>query len=294
MKLVMTLLVHNEEDVLEANLEYHFAQGVDFVIATDHESTDATPAILQRYESMGVARVLRVVGSGHHQSRRVTRMARLAAVEHGADWVINNDADEFWWPSAGTLRDVLEAIPDAYGQVIARRNNFLPCSMQDHGAFYDRLIVRERCSKNLVGRPLEPKVAHRASVEVTVAPGNHAISGPGLVPAPSEELVEVLHFPMRSPGQFEQKVLATGIGYETLPFRGDEVGRDQLKLLELQRAGKLDDYFAERLLSADEIAEGLADQRLVIDRRLAQFMAERLRQPAPAELPGRPPSPRRD
>ncbi len=51
MKLVMTLLVRNEEEILEANLDYHLAQGVSFVIVTDHGSTDATPEILEGYEA---------------------------------------------------------------------------------------------------------------------------------------------------------------------------------------------------------------------------------------------------
>ena len=107
MKLVMTLLVRDEDEVLEANLDYHLAQGVDFVIVTDHGSSDSTPRILERYRLRGTARVLRVEGHEHHQSRRVTRMARLAAIDYGADWVINNDADEFWWPVVGNLSDVV-------------------------------------------------------------------------------------------------------------------------------------------------------------------------------------------
>jgi len=274
MKLVMTLLVRDEEDILEANLEYHFAQGVEFVIATDHGSTDATPEILDRYEAQGLARVLRVEGHEHHQSRRVTRMARLAAVEHGADWVINNDADEFWWPLAGSLVDVLAAVPARYGQIIVPRNNFLPSPVQDGGAFYDRLVLRERRSSNLVGRMLETKVAHRASLDVVVAPGNHGISGAELEPVPTQELLEVLHFPMRDRAQFERKVRAIGIGYETLPFKGEEVGRDQLTLLELQRNGRLGEHFESHLPSPAEIAEGLRTEQLVIDRRLASFMGE--------------------
>ena len=73
--LVMTLLVRDEEEILEANLDYHFAQGVDFAIVTDHGSTDATPEILDDYVSRGLVRVLEAGGDQHHQSRRVTRMA---------------------------------------------------------------------------------------------------------------------------------------------------------------------------------------------------------------------------
>jgi hypothetical protein len=274
MKLVMTLLVRDEEEVLEANLEYHLAQGVDFMVVTDHGSTDATPEILHEYESRGLAHVFRVEGGEHHQSRRVTRMARLAAIEYGADWVINNDADEFWWPVAGTLAEAFAAVPECYGQVAVRRNNFLPCPIHDHGAFYERLILRERCSQNLLGEPLEPKIAHRGRPDVRVAPGNHSVHGEDLAPAPSPDRFEVLHFPMRTEAQFEQKVLAIGTGYESLPFRGDGVGRDQLKLLELHRQGKLGEYYAAHVLSADEIAEGLDSGKLVLDRRLAGFMTQ--------------------
>jgi hypothetical protein len=47
MKLVMTLLVRNEADIIEANLDYHLAQGVDFVIVTDHGSSDETVELLR-------------------------------------------------------------------------------------------------------------------------------------------------------------------------------------------------------------------------------------------------------
>jgi hypothetical protein len=274
MKLVMTLVVRDEEEILEANLEYHFAQGVDFVIVTDHGSSDSTPAILRRYEQRGLARVLRVEGVQHHQSQRVTRMAGLAAIEYAADWIINNDADEFWWPAVGSLADLFAAIPQEYGQIEAPRNNFLPRPVEDDRPFYERLVVREKASRNLIGGPLEPKVAHRADPGIVVAPGNHYVTGGALAPTPSCGLVEVLHFPMRTLAQFERKVLATGIGYESLPFRSQDVGRDQLKLLELQRNGKLPQCFAERLLSDDAVGAGLRSGELVLDRRLARFMAE--------------------
>ncbi len=274
MRLIITLVVRDEAEILQANLEYHFAQGVDFAIVTDHGSSDATPDILGHYEDRGLVRVLRVEGHQHHQSRRVTRMARLAAIEYGADWVINSDADEFWWPAIGRLSDVFAAIPEHYGQFEASRNNFLPGLNDSERPFYERLVVRERASRNLVGAPLEPKVAHRGDPDVVVAPGNHAVSGAALEPVPRCRLLEVLHFPMRTFAQFERKVLATGIGYQSLPFRSDEVGRDQLMLLELQREGRLRQYFDQHLLSEEALAAGISSGELVLDRRLAEFMAK--------------------
>ena len=49
MKLVMTLKVRDEDDVLEDNLRFHRALGVDFFIVTDNGSVDRTPEILSRY-----------------------------------------------------------------------------------------------------------------------------------------------------------------------------------------------------------------------------------------------------
>src|ERR671936_204967 len=75
MRLVMTLLVRDEEELLPVTLVYHLRRGVDFVLVTDHGSTDATPEILEEYVSRGVARVLRVEDEAYDQSKWVTRMA---------------------------------------------------------------------------------------------------------------------------------------------------------------------------------------------------------------------------
>ena len=46
-KLAMTLIVRNEADIIEDNLRYHRAQGVDFFIVLDNGSTDGTLEILE-------------------------------------------------------------------------------------------------------------------------------------------------------------------------------------------------------------------------------------------------------
>jgi hypothetical protein len=67
---------------------------------------------------------------------------------------------------------------------------------------------------------------------------------------------------MRSYEQFERKVVATGTGYEALPERSEDVGRDQLDLLELQRSGGLRRWWDERVAAGDEDGELLRDTRL--------------------------------
>ena len=115
MKLVMTLLCRDAADILDAQLAFHLNAGVDFVIATDHRSEDGTTEILEQYEREGHLHLIREESEQFEQSRWVTRMARLAATDFGASWVLNSDSDEFWWPRGADLKDVLAAIPDRYG-----------------------------------------------------------------------------------------------------------------------------------------------------------------------------------
>ena len=275
MKLVMTLVLRNEVDIVKANLDYHLASGVDFVIVTDHGSDDGTGEVLQEYERAGVAKVVRDRERAHHQSRRMTRMAEMARCEYEADWVINNDADEFWWPRVGSLRDVFAALPERYAQIIVPRRNFRPLTAgfgeDPQEPFHKRLLYRETHSPSIANLP---KVAHRPRAGVTIAPGNHSIVPSGLPAVPANGLLEIFHFPMRSYEQFERKVIQIGAGYELLSDRSPGVGHVQLELLELYREGKLPEHYDALALDRDSLATGLKSGAIVCDRRLSDFMRD--------------------
>lgn len=274
MKLVMTLVVRNEADIIRANLDYHLANGVDFTIVTDHGSDDGTSEILREYERAGVVQVIRDERDGHHQSQRVTRMAQLARTEQRATWVIHNDADEFWWPQVGSLRDVFASLPERYAQIVVPRSNFRPlrgAPEPDGQPFYERLIYREAGERALAG---QPKVAHRPLPGVVVAPGNHSLSPPDLPRVPQCGLLEIFHYPMRSYEQFERKVLQTGLGYERVHDLSPGVGCEQLELLAVLRSGGLREHY-ERLVLGEEVLEaGLREGTIALDRRLADFMRD--------------------
>ena len=264
MKLVMTLLVRDEQDIVRENLDFHLAHGVDEVIVTDNGSEDATVEILREYESQGVVRLLFEPTDDYSQGRWVTRMARLAATE-GADWVINNDADEFWWPRAGSLRSIFDQLDDEVGLVVARRQNFVP-RPEDGRPFWERMTLRERDSLNPLGKPLPPKLAHRADPEIEVAQGNHNVEGARLGERLDDGSIEILHFPMRTYGQFENKIVKGGRAYGRNRELPQRTGRTWRRLYEAWEEGNLREHYDDNV-----VAEG-ARADLVEDTRLRDFL----------------------
>ena len=110
MTLVMTLLARDEIDVVDSWLAFHLNAGADLVIATDNRSQDGTTEVLEGYARSGQVHLIREPGEDLRQDEWVTRMARLAATKFGADWVINSDADEFWWPRGASLAETARVL----------------------------------------------------------------------------------------------------------------------------------------------------------------------------------------
>ena len=104
-KLIMTLLVKNEEDILEENLCFHKAMGVDGFIITDNNSTDGTIEIIQKYQKEGwIKEAIIEKATNYNQKVWVDRMIKIAKKQLHADWVINADADELWYSPTGSLK----------------------------------------------------------------------------------------------------------------------------------------------------------------------------------------------
>jgi glycosyltransferase involved in cell wall biosynthesis len=271
MRLVMTLLVRNEEDIVRANVAYHLAAGVDFIIATDNGSTDGTVEILEEYQRAGTLRLLHEPADDYSQWRWVTRMARLAHDEHGADWVINNDADEFWWPLRGDLKAALSQVEGSAGTVVAPRSNFVP-RPESGQPFFERMIWRERVSLNSVGMPLPPKVCHRARPDVEVEQGNHAARAAGLGPAAAVQPFLIFHFPLRSFAQFARKIETGGAAYARNTELPPEVGATWRHLYAEWQAGRLAKYYDAQVIPDDVLAARLQTNDLLVDTRVRDFM----------------------
>ena len=53
-RLIMTLLVKDEEEILEKNIRFHKEMGVDGFIVTSHNSKDKTDEILEKLKEEGI------------------------------------------------------------------------------------------------------------------------------------------------------------------------------------------------------------------------------------------------
>ncbi len=219
----MVYKVRDEADILEDNLRFHRALGVDFFVIADTGSTDGSLDILERYERKGLVRLERIGGGIHDMKRGGEEDITRIASEMGADWMIHNDADEFWWPTSGDLKTALAAVREPFGMVVAPRTEFV--ARPGDGPFAGRMTIREARFR----RPA--KAAHRANPRISLR-GPHPVEiwtggSPyrGLVGKPvlrtaaehrEEDPLElliaptfpvgVLHFPVRTFEQYRHRV----------------------------------------------------------------------------------------
>jgi glycosyltransferase involved in cell wall biosynthesis len=107
MQLLMTLLVRDEADIIEDNIKFHLAQGVDHIIVTDNNSKDGTKEILEKYEKDGILTLLHEASTDYKQSEWVNRMISISKIKFNPKWIINNDADEFWYSPSNNLKNHL-------------------------------------------------------------------------------------------------------------------------------------------------------------------------------------------
>lgn len=269
MKLVMTLLARNEADLVEANVAYHLAAGADLVIATDNRSDDGTTEILESFAREGRLHLIREEGTDMRQGEWVTRMARVAAREHGADWVIHGDADEFYWPRGGTLKEVLADIPAAFGSVRTFVRTFL-VRPDDDRPFYERMTVRLSTSAPIhdpasIFRP-GSKLIHRAHPDVRVGDGTHALHDVSLPCLPNYHPIEMLHFPFRTIAQTQAKFVRAHGAWTENPVRPPP--HYYAKAYAAIGDGRVDEFIASLTCSDDVLEHGLVDGTVVVDTRL--------------------------
>jgi hypothetical protein len=244
------------------------------VIATDNLSQDGTTEVLEEYARSGQVHLIREPGEDLRQDEWVTRMARLAATDYGADWVINSDADEFWWPRGASLGEVLAGVPPRYGTVGAFLRVFCPRPGDER--FADRMTVRFSALAPIndpasLYKPIR-KVLHRGHPEIRVSRGNHALIDSPFAPLRGWFPIECFHFPLRSEAQCAHKAKLQGEAFSKHIARPPTAYHaDMFSAL---GTGRIGDYYEALVVSDEELERGVADGRLVVDTRLRDALSQ--------------------
>lgn len=285
MKVVMTLLARDEADIVDAWLEFHLNAGADFVVATDNRSVDGTTDVLERHARDGHLHLIREAGEDLRQNEWVTRMARMAATEFGADWVINSDADEFWWPRGPSLHHVLSAVPPRYGTVSAFLRVFVPRPAGPE-QFSERMTVRFSALAPIndpasLYKPIR-KVIHRGHPQIQVTRGNHALVASPFAPLRGWFPIEVFHFPLRSLEQSQHKARLQGDAWKHIDRAPTAYHAQMFEALE---SGTMAGYYAAQVVDDSEVARGVDSGRLVVDTRLRDALGQLASGGAPLEFP---------
>lgn len=221
MKLIMIMCTRDNDDVIAHNLRFHLERGVNEVIVLDNGSVDGTRDILAEFERDAPVTVLDDTSRTFAQDRLMTQLAHLARDTHNADWILPNDADEFWIPPEGDLRAAIaaEAGNDVAMLECARRNLFAAWDSPETVPWHDRLIYRVAQPEpipelvNVITDPrpcphfycdLNGKVMLSAEGLMGISMGSHSAFY-DTEPSRRQSGIVVYHVPIRSRAQFEAK-----------------------------------------------------------------------------------------
>lgn len=272
----MTLLVRNEIDVLRENIEFHLSKGVDYIIATDNGSRDGTRELLEEYQRLNVMRIFDEPDQDFAQGKWVTRMALAARDEHGAEWILNNDADEFWHPREGNLKQDL-ALSSAEIHVCRRRNYLYAYDAEDGDDWRKRVVnrvvdplplpsradpVNEKLPCPFLYFDLPPKVLIRARGLVSIDQGNHDARF-DFTPWRAASTTFIRHYPVRSADQFRRKILQGGAAYARNADLPSGMGWHWRRWYRMLQQGQDREVFAEMLPDSGMLAQGLKTGRIV-------------------------------
>lgn len=302
MRLAMSILVRDEADIIEENIRYHADQGVDLFIVMDNDSQDGTRDILQGMKTELEILLLDEPAKTIDQGIWVTRMVLEIRDKGLADWIVLNDADEFWTSSRGSLKSEIMDIANSPHHAPLERAAVIRCPRynmladvhdleREHYRFFDNVWK--------VANPLgdwprsgnaSPDIPHllqrvgpKAISEVkgfrSVDQGNHVVDHRDGLTVDSRT-IEILHYPIRTFDQFERKVrnYATSLqSNERLRDKVD-VSHHFRRWYALLEEGKLRDEFDTCVLTKQRVEDLTGRQIITRDDRLRHYFRLKGRQ----------------
>ncbi|WP_158815509.1 glycosyltransferase family 2 protein [Methylocapsa sp. S129] len=278
----MTLIVRDEADLVAENIKFHARMGVDAFAIYDNGSKDETLELLQGLRTTYDLALFDDPGP-FDKERRSMVLARHLRERQGADWLISNDADEFWLPKSGNLKSLMGSETSV---LVARRYNFLPRTIDvaacDYKFHHNIMLVEKPYGPQppapdpsdpllypIMLRAIPGKVACALEGLEHIHKGNHSVDhakGPAL----GTDDAIVFHYHIRSYEYFESKIRNHG---ENLDGVTGGTSWHLRRWHAIYLAGNLRKEYESLLLDEQQTQSLLADGVIREERVLANFFA---------------------
>jgi len=248
----MVILVKNEEDIIEKNIRFHSAIGVDNFVVMDNNSDDNTRDILDKLSKEFEITIIDEK-SPYSQSKFMTKLNRIAKQKYNPDWIINNDADEFWIPQTNkSLKDILNF---KGGVLQIQRSNMvlydgLENWWESEYRVANQILSREDYENTNI-------VLGRAGRKVIINPhgyyktnsGNHSAEHIAFWKKQELKDIHIYHYPIRSYEQFEKSIANRA----KLLKVGAKMGSQYKKWAKLYEEGKLKQEFEKMVFNEEKL-----------------------------------------
>jgi GT2 family glycosyltransferase len=298
LRIAAYLGVKDEIELIERSIAHLRAIGVDTIMACDMSSTDGTAEVLEKYRSDDflILTLCNNALSGRAEEEDSWMSHSLRRYKDApADWVIFLDADEFWLPASGNLKDcegfysadVL--VVDRFNVVLGPRHPCMPFELPPSRYGETQLFVRtvrnfhiakqtDATATPWIMGQLMPKIAARPSmIDGTIAGEHDVIAYEGSLRRTTPNDLLIAHLGLSTRSRFERKVrniraIYDGEGIDlSLPeetWRNYGVGWHWRRWATLP---DLSDEFAQNVVSDEQISI-LREQGVIAS---AQEMLER-------------------
>jgi hypothetical protein len=275
--------VVNESELITSSIQHSLAIGVDHVVVCDLGSTDQTPDLVEtlcRRFPVSLKRfsALDFADSAAWQKREVELLK-----ETRADWAILQDADEFWIPNGGDLKDL--PLPQSFDALSVARFNVvlsvdqppeedISLSLLARSSFYVKKLENFRARLDVdpglswtQGVPM-PKLMVRPDQVTALQMGWHGVElhqGSARLAKMPTDLLFVAHLPFSTYPRFTKKVASIR---ETLATQAqyypNMIGWHWKRWLRLQGEGLLLEEFRRQFINQKTYSE-LRDQKAILE-----------------------------
>lgn len=274
-KLIMTLLVRDEVDIIRDNIEFHLAHGVDFIIATDNGSLDGTREILKEYEDKGLLFLIDELEHNYDQANWVNRMGRIALDKYKADIIFHCDADEFWYPKSGNLKneifnnkeiDVLSVdvinvlLEDKQGQESFPKDTKWAVTKPIETINYEE----DSKLDNFYLFKYPPKVIFKTKkILPEVVIGNHSLKEEfSYLKKEISKDINIFHFPLRNKNYFLKRVKSSGEALVNNKWLKKGESFHMKRWYESYKNGKIDEEYKKLVVKNDRVT-GLKSKGII-------------------------------